>query len=124
MFSHIAQSFIHRFGRPLQSTHPRVHGRIPPFSRLNSAACVPVLWKHTATTPSPALTSNRGSSRGKPISPLRSARSLRRLLSVSLRNAATTRSSSITIERNVHRRLLESLLLSGQRSFAGQRQRL
>src|SRR5215212_536070 len=41
MFSHIAQSFIHRFGRPLQSTHPRVHGRIPP--------CILISVVHNAT---------------------------------------------------------------------------
>src|SRR4030095_8940258 len=28
--SHIAQSFIHLVGGPLQRTHPRVHGHVPP----------------------------------------------------------------------------------------------
>jgi HD-like signal output (HDOD) protein len=42
VLSHIAQCFIHLLGGSLQSTHPRVHSRFSPFSRLKSAAGVPI----------------------------------------------------------------------------------
>src|SRR5919107_969572 len=72
MLFHIAQTLIHLVGGSLQCAHPRVHGRITPFSRLKSPASrLFPPQEHDATTPTPARTSDRGSLRRKRITPVR-----------------------------------------------------